>query len=133
MGTFGEIKEIPKKYRAHRDRFKRLFHRYEIDGPKNFGKSYRKNDEFRTEVSAIFWDIAKDEGGKLSLTTMGIIIGSALGGVGIAAMGSAIGLPLSAVLGVGGLLSGSKIDSWKLFRTNKNNSAKTSDGELPEE
>ena len=50
----------------------------------------------------------------MSLATIGVILGSIMGGVGIAAMGGAIGLPLSLVLGLGGLLGGAEAD---IFRT----------------
>ncbi|HEY1938108.1 MAG TPA: hypothetical protein VGJ33_09255 [Candidatus Angelobacter sp.] len=42
---------------------------------------------------------------------MSILIGAALGGVGIAAMGGAIGLPLALLLAPVGYFAGSKIDS----------------------
>ena len=46
----------------------------------------------------------------MTLTSIGIIIGYSLGGVGIAAMGGAIGLPLFLVLGTAGFLGGGWLD-----------------------
>ena len=51
---------------------------------------------------------------------MRIIIGSALGGVGIAAMGGAIGMPLAFILGLIGFLAGTKLDDTKLLASDKN-------------
>lgn len=47
------------------------------------------------------------------MTTIGVILGAALGGVGIAFAGTAIGLPLFFVLGLGGLITGNEFDSLK--------------------
>ncbi|MBC7006573.1 hypothetical protein BIZ37_28880, partial [Photobacterium sp. BZF1] len=46
--------------------------------------------------------------------------------VGIAAMGTAVGAPLYAVLGLGGLLSGSYFDSFKLLSDEKTIKTKVS-------
>src|SRR5690606_16017096 len=66
---------------------------------------------FADEWREIWVDIVRSDGGKLSATTAGAILGTVLGGVGIATGGAAIGLPLALVLGLGGLLSGAEIDS----------------------
>ena len=126
MGTFEEIGEIPEKYRVHKESLKLLFKKHDIDGIKALISKYTTNSSFKAEW-AIFWsELAKSEGGKLSLTTIGLIIGAALGGVGIAAMGGAIGMPLALVLGLGGFLSGSKFDSLSVFSSEKKVSAKIS-------
>jgi hypothetical protein len=50
------------------------------------------------------------EGGKVSITTAALIIGAVLGGVGVAALGGAIGLPLAAVLVPIGWIVGNEFD-----------------------
>ena len=119
MSTTDEISEMPEKYRVYRDRLAGLFGSYDVKSLQALVTVYRSNAEFRAEWKAIWSDIAKSDGGKLSLTTIGVIVGSVLGGVGIAAMGGAIGLPLALVLGLGGLLSGSKFDSLGIFSGKK--------------
>jgi hypothetical protein len=51
------------------------------------------------------------ESAKISLATIGMIVGLALGGVGIAAMGGAIGVLFAIILGIVGFKGGSKIDA----------------------
>ncbi len=119
MSTFGEIKELPEKYRKYRDKIVLLFKKYDISSIPSLSSTYRNNQQFKDEWRGIWIEVSKQEGGKISLTTAGIIIGSALGGVGIAAMGSAVGVPLALVLGLGGFLSGTKFDSLKVFSSNK--------------
>ncbi len=110
MSTFNEIKEIPQKYEVYRDRLIDLFKKYNIKSLKDLKHQYKHNTVFNDEWKLIWNDIAKTDGGKISFTTVGIIIGSALGGVGIAAMGGAIGMPLALVLGLGGFLFGTMVD-----------------------
>ncbi len=119
MGTFSEIANIPSKFMDSRDLLILLFKEFEIDGIQSLVKTYKSNNSFQQKWNSIWRDIAEKEGGKLSLTTIGVIIGSSLGGVGIAAMGSAVGLPLAGVLGLTGFLSGSKIDSLGYFSKDK--------------
>ena len=119
MSTFEEMKEIPKKYRAHRDKLTSLFRRYEVDSIKSLIDNFRNDSKFNEEWRSIWLGISKEGGGKLSLTTIGVIIGSSLGGVGIAAMGSAIGVPLALILGLGGFISGTTFDSLKMFGARK--------------
>ncbi|MEZ9466598.1 hypothetical protein AB4228_07565 [Vibrio breoganii] len=71
------------------------------------------------EWLTIWEECAKNNGGKLGLGTVGTIIGASLGGVGIAMAGTAFGAPLAAILGLGGLISGSYLDSMKLFSKEK--------------
>lgn len=82
-------------------------------------RACRNDDEFKREWLFIWKECAKNNGGKLGLGTIGAIIGSSLGGVGIAMMGTAFGAQLAVVLGLGGLLSGSYLDSKRLFSKDK--------------
>lgn len=87
-----------------------LFKKFDITGPRRLWKAVR-DSEFRTACQKIFSEVAKAEGGKLTLTTISILIGAALGGVGIAAMGGAIGMPLALLLAPVGYFAGSRLDS----------------------
>lgn len=124
MGTSDEISEIPEKFRIYRDQLVELCKKHEIDGLKSLVYVYRTDSSFRREWGSIWARLATEDGGKISLTTIGIVIGSVLGGMGIAVLGGAIGLPLALVLGLGGLLSGSKIDSLGWFGKKKRLSVK---------
>ena len=85
---------------------------------------HRNNSEFRKQFADVWKEIGKSDGAKISFTTAGIILGASFGGVGIAALGGAIGLPLFLVLGLAGLFSGTKIDSFGYFSDSKKVSLK---------
>ena len=119
MSTVNEIKNIPEQYKKHAEELVSLFKKHQISGMRSLVLEYRRNRAFKSEWIKFWHHIAKDEGGKLSLTTIGILIGASLGGVGVAAMGTAVGMPLTVVLGLSGFLTGSKIDSLKLFAAQK--------------
>lgn len=126
MSAFEEIGEIPEKYRAHSAALKLIFVKYKISGLKALVQSFWENPEFKVEWKQFWTGVARDEGGKLSLTALGIIVGSALGGVGIALMGGAFGLPLAGILGLTGFVSGSTIDSQGYLRGEKRLSVRVS-------
>lgn len=119
MSTFDNLKETPKRFRQYSDRLTELMKAHEIKSIKGLIAAYRKDREFKKQWTAIWEELAKAEGGKLSLTSIGIIMGASLGGVGVAALGGAIGLPLFAVLGLAGLVGGSKFDASGYFSNNK--------------
>ncbi|MEE4356739.1 MAG: bacteriocin class II family protein [Desulfococcaceae bacterium] len=119
MNTFDNIRQTPKRFRQYTDRLSDLMKMHKIKSIKDLISSYRKNNDFRKQWSRIWEDLAKAEGGKLSLTTIGVVMGASLGGVGIAALGGAVGLPLFAVLGLAGLAGGSKFDASGYFSNNK--------------
>ena len=120
MSTYSEIKEIPERFQLHRDKLESLFREYDIKSIGDLKEVYKKDEKFQIQWKEIWTDIAKADGGKLSLTTFGVIVGSLVGGVGIAAMGGAIGIPLAIILGLGGFLVGTKVDDNKLFSEEKN-------------
>lgn len=119
MSTIEEIREVPEKFRVHLKNLIALMKKHKITGVGALIDSYRNNFQFKEEWRALWLDIAKADGGKLSLTTIGLLFGAAMGGVGIAAGGTAIGIPLFVVLGLGGFLSGSLVDSFKAFSSHK--------------
>jgi hypothetical protein len=91
-----------------------LFKRF--DGSKAVWRLWKAigKSEFRREWNWI--EIAERDGGKLTLTTVLTIIGAVLGGLGIAALGGAVGLPIALLLGPIGCLLGTEIDSMGLVR-----------------
>jgi len=95
-----------------------LFKRFEITGSTAPWRLWRAigKSEFRREWIRVWIEIAELDGGKITLTTLLTIIGAVLGGVGIATMGGAFGLPLALVLGLIGYLLGTEIDSMGLVR-----------------
>lgn len=119
MGATDEIQDIPEKLRKYKDELTLLFKSYEVSSLQSLISIHKSNQQFRDEWSEIWTKVAKDEGGKLSLTTIGALIGLALGGVGIAAGGGAIGVPLALILGLGGFLSGSMFDAFSFFGEKK--------------
>jgi hypothetical protein len=74
-------------------------------------KRVAKDASFKSEVGALWEDILKSEGGKLTGTFILSTIALAMGGIGIAAGGGAVGLPLLAILGPAGFLGGQEFDS----------------------
>lgn len=126
MSTFKEIGEIPEKFRVHKEALILISNQHKIDSIKSLVTKYRSDSSFKNDWNEFWSRVAKQEGGKLSLTTIGLIIGASLGGIGIAAMGSAIGMPLAIVLGLSGFLGGSKFDSLLILSEDKKVSAKIS-------
>ncbi len=128
MSTITDIKDIPKRYKVYINKFKKLFKEYDVRNISDLIKFYLNDDGFQNKARGILIEVSKAEGGKLSLATIGIIIGTALGGAGIAVAGGAVGVSLAAVFGIGGFLSGSKIDSLGVLSSMKNVETK-----IPEE
>jgi hypothetical protein len=106
------------EFRGSTDRFKErirelqeLLRAHQIDSIRKLVRAYTRDAAFRGRWDEIWVAAVRDDGGKLTLTTAGGILGAVLGGVGIAALGGAIGLPLLAVLGLGGLVAGTEVDA----------------------
>ncbi|MEZ9466596.1 hypothetical protein BCT86_14435 [Vibrio breoganii] len=110
---------IDRKYQNTIQSLISLLKKYKIQSTKELMLSCRSNDDFKQEWLSIWKECAKNNGGKLGLGTVGTIIGSSLGGVGIAMAGTAFGAPLAAILGLGGLISGSYLDSMNFFSKGK--------------
>ena len=119
MSISKEFGEATIRFKSYIDRLIQLFKKHDIKNPKGIIEAVRHNQEFSAEWRAIWNEIAREDGGKISLTTIGAIIGAVFGGVGIAAGGGAIGLPLAAVLGLGGLITGIEFDSLGVFSEKK--------------
>ena len=108
-----------ERFKAYIERLVALLQRHEISGIPDLINAFRNNDAFSTDWKAVWRDVAEADGGKISLTTAGAILGAVLGGVGIAAGGGAIGLPLALVLGLGGFITGSEFDSIRALSRSK--------------
>jgi hypothetical protein len=111
--------DVIKKFRSYIERLSKLHRDRGIKSPLTLVLALRKDKEFRVAWLAIWKDAAVQNGGKLTLGTVLAILGASLGGVGIAMLGGAIGLPLMAVLGTAGVLAGSEVDALISERTSK--------------
>jgi predicted HicB family RNase H-like nuclease len=119
MSISKELGDSTRRFKASVDRLIALVQDHNIDSIPGLVDAFRNNEAFSTEWKSIWADIAKADGGKISLGTAGAIIGSVLGGVGIAAMGGAFGLPLALVLGLGGFVAGAEVDSVRALTQTK--------------
>lgn len=119
MSISKELGDSAARFKTYIDRLIALLEHHEIRGVSALVHAVRDNDAFGREWRAIWNDITEADGGKISLTTAGAILGAALGGVGIAAMGGAIGLPLALPLGLGGLIAGAEFDSVRALSRSK--------------
>ena len=124
MKPIKDLKEIKERFQKYINQLIELYKKHEIKSIKNLIDLHRNNSEFKKEFVEIWKEIGRKDGGKLSLTSAGIIFGASLGGVGIAALGGAIGLPLFFVLGLAGLFGGTKFDSFGYFGDSKKVSVK---------
>ena len=111
MSLPGDLKDTADRFKDRISELQDLLREYQVTSIPSLVTAYRTNEPFRARWGQIWWAAARDNGGKLSLTAIGAIVGASLGGVGIAAGGGAIGLPLVAVLGLGGFLAGNEADS----------------------
>ena len=119
MSVIIETEKTIERFKSQIVKLKEIMKNYEINSIKELVKSVRHKKEFRNEWINIWKEIAEAEGGKLSLTTLGLIIGSLLGGVGIAGVWGAFGLPLVFVLGLGGFVMGTEIDTIRKYKKKK--------------
>ena len=119
MSIFRDTKETVARFGKHIEGFQALYTKHQM----SFGslgdiwaltKKITTDGKFHNDFIALGQSILKQEGGKMSLTALFIIIGVSIGGIGIAGMGSAVGIPaagLVALLASLGFLSGQEIDS----------------------
>ena len=122
MPLTDDAKQTADRFKTYVNDLVNLFKKFEITGthaPRQMWKAIG-NADFRKEWGRVWREIAERDGGKLTLSTVFAIIGAVLGGVGIAAMGGAIGLPVAIVLLPMGYLIGSEFDSAGLLRKLRN-------------
>ena len=110
MGIFKDTTASFERIRGYGNQMKGLLSRHEIHSVEDL-KRVAKDSSFESEVAALWDGILRAEGGKLSLTLILSTIAIAMGGVGIAAGGGAIGLPLLVILAPVGYLAGQELDS----------------------
>ena len=103
------VQDLARKLRA-------LFEEHGVTGIADLIGAYRTNTPFRDRWDCLWSNFTKAEGGKVGGGTVAAVLGFSLGGVGIAAMGGAIGLPLFAILGLAGVVGGAELDGWRRCR-----------------
>jgi hypothetical protein len=119
MSFFGDTKQTVNRFSEHIDEFQALYKRRGLafGSPKDiwlFVKLLKTSPSFRKELVLLGNSVIRREGGKVSLTILFTIIAVSIGGLGIAGMGSAFGLPaaaLAAILGSIGFGLGQEIDT----------------------
>ena len=119
MSITNELSDSVDRFKIYIDRLIALVQQHDIDSIGKLIEAVRHNDSFSSDWKAIWVEIADADGGKIGLATVGTVTGAVLGGVGIAAMGGAIGLPLALLLGLGGLIAGAEFDSARRLFQNK--------------
>lgn len=116
MSTTTELRETQERFRRYVDELRQLFRQHGVQSLATLVTTVRSNSGFRAEWKSIWKRVAIAEGGKLSLTTAGAILGASLGGMGVAMLGSAISIPLAAVLGLAGFAAGTEFDVLRRLR-----------------
>lgn len=112
MPILSDAQQTAQRFSEYIERLTKLFRKHRVVGSHPVAAMWKaaRDQEFKTEWRQIWSQIAQRDGGKLSLTTILAITGAVLGGVGIAAGGGAIGLPLAVLLAPLGYLAGAEID-----------------------
>lgn len=110
MSVITDTKATLERIRGYGNEMKGLLSRHNVQNIDDL-KRLAKDPLFLSEVAALWDGILKAEGGKLSLTLILSTIAVSMGGVGIAAGGGAIGLPLLVILAPAGYFAGQEFDS----------------------
>jgi hypothetical protein len=110
MGIINDTKASFERIRGYGNQMKSLLSRYGVRSTDDV-KRVAKDSTFKSELAALWEEILKAEGGAITLTILLSTIAIAMGGVGIAAGGGAIGLPLLVILAPVGYFAGQELDS----------------------
>jgi hypothetical protein len=112
MALLADGRDLWQRFGIYIDGFRQLFQENHIEGEDWYAhfKLSLGDPEFRNKWNSIWNAILEQEGGKLSLTAIFGVLGAALGSIGIAGFGSAIGLPLVLLAIPAGIL-GNEIDT----------------------
>jgi hypothetical protein len=110
MGILKDTKASLERIPDYAHQMKSLLSRHEVHSIDDL-KRAAQDSTFKSEVAALWEGVLKAEGGKMTLTLILSTIAIAMGGVGIAAGGGAIGLPLLAILAPAGYFGGQELDS----------------------
>jgi hypothetical protein len=101
MGISTDTKATLERIRGYGNQMKSLLFRHEVHSIADL-KRAAKDLSFQSEVTALWGNIVRAEGGAITLTVILSTIAIAMGGVGIAVGGGAIGLPLLVILAPAG-------------------------------
>lgn len=110
MGIIKETRASFARCRGYGNEMKNLLSRHQVHSIDDLNR-LAKDPSFRSGVNSLWENIFAAEGGAISLTIVLSTIAIAMGGVGIAAGGGAIGLPLLAILAPAGFFLGQELDS----------------------
>jgi hypothetical protein len=110
MSFSDDIRDAKTRFPQHVQAFEDLFRKHRIQDTTSAWAALSSH-AFRTEMTSIFEKIMSQEGAKLTFSVTFAIIGAALGGVGIAVLGTAFGAPLALIGAFVGLLLGNEADS----------------------
>jgi len=118
MGIAKDVQQTYERFGIYIDQLTRIIGRYGIS--KDSWTKYPQlaallttNPEARSEIGELLKVVVALDGGKLSLSTLGSILALSVGGIGVAAMGSAFGIPAMAITLLGtaaGALVGNELD-----------------------
>ena len=106
MSFTDDIREAKVRFPNHIHALEEVFRKHHIDSG---GKAWAaiSSSEFRQDLTKVIETITNSEGAKLSFGLILAIVGAALGGVGVAA----IGVPLALVGALVGIAIGNEMDS----------------------
>ena len=117
MPLVRDIEQTYERFGIYIDQLRITMTKYGVNG--SGWRSYNKflqalrNAEARREISEILKVVAAHDGGKVGVGVIGLVLAMAVGGVGIAAMGSAVGISAAFVTALGALagsLLGNELD-----------------------
>jgi hypothetical protein len=112
-----DIEQTYERFGVYIDQLTSVMTKYGVSG--TGWRSYRKlvdvlrNKQAREEIGSLLKAVAAFDGGKLGMSAVGLVIAIAIGGVGVAALGTAFGLSsafVAALGALGGGLIGNEID-----------------------
>jgi hypothetical protein len=110
MGIIKDTTASFERIRGYGNQMKSLLSRHDVHSIDDLQR-IAKDSTFKSEVAEMWEGILEAEGGKISLTLILSTTAIAMGGVGIAAGGGAIGLPLLIILAPAGYFAGQELDS----------------------
>lgn len=118
MPMIQDVEHTYKRFGIYIDQLREVMTKYGIQGNSwreylKFTSVLKSNPAARTEIGALLRVIVALDGGKGTMGTIGMVVALSIGGVGVAAMGSAFGIPAAVLtlLGTaGGALLGNELD-----------------------
>lgn len=115
MAIKDDYERAKRDWPEHIALFKELFGRLGITDYRSLTAGL-KEPVAREEIKRAIETVMAKEGGKLSLASVGLLIGASLGGAGFAAMGGAIPVSLSLLGLLAGLFVGNECDATGLTK-----------------